>query len=100
MVDTISPEDAVERYLNSRRDAMPSTIAEHRLRLGKFLAFAEQEGVDTLDALDGATIDAYRQYRLDDSETTFINDQKILTTNKTYSPVFGMCQCCYKGDPR
>lgn len=81
---SLAPADAVEMYLDSRHDIAPKTKAEHRRRLKKFIAFADETDLDKVDDLDAITIEQYRQDRLGDAKTSLITDKNNLHTFRVF----------------
>lgn len=63
-LDAITPEDAVDLYLDARKDdAADWTVRSHESRLKPFLEWCEQEGVENLNHLDGRDLYQYRVWR-------------------------------------
>lgn len=60
----LSPEDAMERYLNQRQtETSDETIRGYRYRLRQFVQWAADNGVERMSALDGWMLDQYENYR-------------------------------------
>jgi len=62
--DPLTPEEAVEMYLDARRDELSAeTLPSHRYRLDAFVEWCRAEGVETLDEVGGRDLYAYRIWR-------------------------------------
>lgn len=60
----MSPREARERYLNHRRaDASESSVRSWYYRLKRFVEWAEEQGVETMDEVSGWTLDEYETHR-------------------------------------
>jgi site-specific recombinase XerD len=85
MQESITPEDAVEQYLESRVDIAASTKDKHRYRLNKFLDFAQENlEVDTMAHLRPRHIEAYRTTLLQDDKLNIVTVEQILQTLRVY----------------
>lgn len=63
-LEAISPEDAVQLYLEARRDdAADWTLTSHKSRLRPFVEWCETEGIDNLNDLTGRNLYDYRVWR-------------------------------------
>lgn len=64
----IGPEEAVNMYLEDRReDLVESTVQDYRRSLEFFVEFCALEGIDNLNALTGRTMREYRAWRREKS---------------------------------
>lgn len=85
MQESITPEDAVEQYLESRVDIAASTKDKHRYRLKKFLDFAQENlDVDTMTHLRPRHIEDYRTTLLQDDKLNIVTVEQILQTLRVY----------------
>lgn len=63
-LEPITPEEAVEIYLEDRRDNLvESTVQDYRRSLEFFIEFCDLEGIDNLNVLTGRSIREYRSWR-------------------------------------
>lgn len=63
-LEPIEPETAVELYLADREPELASiTLKSHRSRLGFFVQWCEEQGIDNLNELTGRKINEYRLWR-------------------------------------
>ncbi len=67
----ISPEEAVEWYLNRRRNELAaSSLRTHRSSLRHFTRWAEKVGIENLNHLDGRAIQRYLTWRTEEAPTS------------------------------
>ncbi len=67
----ISPEEAVEWYLNRRRNELAdSSLYTHRSSLGHFIEWTDQVGMEDLNDLDGRAIQRYLTWRVEEAPTS------------------------------
>jgi len=63
-LDLIEPEAAVELYLQDKqREAAEATVRSHRSRLGHFLEWCDEEGIDNMNDLTARQLHAHRVWR-------------------------------------
>jgi len=63
-LEPIDPETAVELYLSDRQsEVTQATLDAHRSRLGFFVEWCEDEGIENLSALTGRRLHEYRLWR-------------------------------------
>lgn len=63
-LSAISPADAVDLYLDSRRDdAAAWTVKSHKSRLRPFVEWCRVEDIENMNALDGRALYQYRVWR-------------------------------------
>lgn len=63
-LEAISPEHAVDLYLDARRDdAADWTIRSHKSRLRPFKEWCEEKGIENMNALNGRDLYEYRVWR-------------------------------------
>lgn len=67
-LEEIGPEEAVDRYLRTRKDEItPSTADDYRTSLESFVEYCDEHGVNNLNNLKGRTINDYEHWRKYDS---------------------------------
>jgi site-specific recombinase XerD len=72
-LEPLSPEEAVEMYLDHRRGSLQQrTVQAHRYRLKQFVEWLDSEGIRNLNDLSGRVVERYLSYRRSEgvSETT------------------------------
>jgi integrase len=80
-LEPLTPEEAVEQYLASRKaDASPTTIKNHRYRLKQFLIWADQQGLDNMNDVSGRTAERFKNYRLNECDINTITLEAHLRT--------------------
>ena len=84
----ITPEDAVELYLDQRREEVAeSTLQSHRRRLKHFIRWCEREGFDNMRDLSGRDLHAFRVWRRDDGDLAPASLQSHLSTLRSWGSV-------------
>lgn len=64
MLESLTPEDAVEAYLNERESELSeSSLRNQRYRLGQFLDWCEEVGLEDMNEMTGRRAYEYRQWR-------------------------------------
>ncbi|MFC7230101.1 tyrosine-type recombinase/integrase (plasmid) [Salinirubellus salinus] len=65
----VSPEQALKKYLETRAgDVQTTTLRSHESRLGKFVDWCGDQGIETLDELGGSHLVDFRNWRRDDGD--------------------------------
>lgn len=60
----LSPRDAVERWLDRKRvELADATVRDYGYRLGQFVEWCEERGVESVRDLSGWELDSYEQFR-------------------------------------
>lgn len=83
-MEPLAPENAVERYIKSRHDALPSTRNKHRYRLKHFLTWTEREGLEDMTNLTGRDCEDYKNYRLNETECNLVTLEQHLHTFRVF----------------
>jgi site-specific recombinase XerD len=82
---SIAPSEAKELYLDSRRsEVSESTLRAHHYRLGHFVRFCEQEGIEDMTDLHGRALHEYRVWRRDEGGLNRVTLQTQLSTLRTF----------------
>jgi integrase len=64
MLESLTPEDAVEAYLNERESELSeSSLRNQRYRLGQFLDRCEEAGLEDMNEMTGRRAYEYKQWR-------------------------------------
>lgn len=74
----LTPRDAVQRYLNSKRaDVSQESVASYKYRLKLFVEWCEGEGITRVSDLSGWEFDTYQNVRRGESvaPTTLENER-------------------------
>jgi integrase len=83
-LEAISPEHAVQLYLDARRDdASDWTLTSHQSRLRPFLEWCDDNGVDDMRALNGRDLYEYRVWRREGGYSKSKVDELAPKTLKT-----------------
>ena len=73
-LEPISPEDAVDWYLEHRHDELrEATRRTHRYSLGIFLDWTEERGISNLNNLDGRDLMAFKTWRKSETEINTVS---------------------------
>lgn len=84
MSDHVTPEDAVEQYLNSKHDVLESTQNNHRYRLDHFLDWADQAGIGSMVELSGFHLEQYKNWRLNETECNLVTLEQSFHTLRVF----------------
>ncbi|WP_160134187.1 tyrosine-type recombinase/integrase [Halococcus salsus] len=85
MTTTLTPEEALEQYLESRHDATASTVTNHRYRLNYFLQwFDEESELDDLSALSGLHCEQFKNWRMTNFDLNLVTLQYHMQTLRVF----------------
>lgn len=87
---------SVEQYLTSRVDATQSTTANHQYRLAKWVAFCDEQNVDSTQEIDGGLIERYRTHILS-NDCSIVTNQNNLQTFRVYLRYLERIEVCDEG---
>ncbi|WP_123620022.1 site-specific integrase [Halorubrum sp. CSM-61] len=81
-LEPTDPERALELYLDDKaRDCQEATVDAHRSRLGFFVDWCDDQGIDTLDQLSARDLHEFRVWRREDlnvvSEKTQMDSLRV-----------------------
>jgi len=81
-LEPTAPERALELYLDDKaRDCQEATVNAHRSRLGFFVEWCDDQGIDTLDQLSARDLHEFRVWRREDlnvvSEKTQMDSLRV-----------------------
>ena len=81
-LEPTAPERALELYLDDKaRDCQEATVDAHRSRLGFFIDWCDDHGIDTLDQLSARDLHEFRVWRREDlnvvSEKTQMDSLRV-----------------------
>ncbi|WP_338728841.1 site-specific integrase [Haladaptatus sp. DJG-WS-42] len=63
-LEPISPRDAYDWYLDAQtQEYSTNTIYAHKSRLGHFLRWCDQTGIDNMNQIDGRKVERYKTWR-------------------------------------
>jgi site-specific recombinase XerD len=69
-IKPISPDRAVEKYLDSKEDSVrQETLSEYERKLSYFIEYCEREGITDLADLSGREIDGFEKWRQKESSS-------------------------------
>jgi site-specific recombinase XerD len=81
-LEPLSPEDAKDRYLRSMEDdKAEGTIRTRRYKLGHFVRWCDEEGIDNLNKLTGRQLEDYKHWRKEDgnlNKTTLRTQMSVI----------------------
>jgi len=80
----ITPNDAVEQYLQSRHDVTQSTLTNHEYRLRYFTEWAEKNAIETLTELDGLDLQRYKNWRIAETPCNLVTIEQHLHTLRVF----------------
>lgn len=85
MTEPLSPEDAVEQYLASRRvEVTESTLANHRYRLSTFIEWAEANGFEDMRNASGMTAERFKNWKLSEQDLSKVTLKNHLHTFRVF----------------
>lgn len=85
MTTNLTPEDALEQYLQSRHDATVSTVENHRYRLNYFVQWYNEEAdLDDLSDLDGMDCERFKNWRMENFDLNIVTLQFHIQTLRVF----------------
>lgn len=87
----ISPREAVDDYLDDRatEDVSEATLQSHGYRLKHFVQWAEQEGIENMNNLNGRNLQQFRRWR---KNTGSLNNVTWHTQMTTFRVFINWCE--------
>lgn len=80
MTDTVTPRDAVEQYLTSRRNELADASLQNiRYRLKQFVKWTDDVGIDDISELDGKICERWKLARVDAGLAPITVQQHMIT---------------------
>lgn len=84
-LEPLSPEEALEEYLeDKRRDCREQTVITHKDRLKWFLQYCEEEGITNLNDLSIRDLRDFRNWRLETGDLNTVSDQASQMTLRVF----------------
>lgn len=84
-LEPVSPTEALEKYLETKEsEYAPTTIDSHRSRLGQFVAWCDDEGIENLNDLSGSDLNDYRNWRRDDGDLNTVSEKTQQDTLRVF----------------
>ena len=85
MSANLTPEDALEQYLQSRHDATASTVQNHRYRLNYFIQWFDEEATtDDLSDLTGMHCEQFKNWRMENFDLNLVTLQYHIQTLRVF----------------
>ena len=85
MSANLTPEEALEQYLQSRHDATASTVRNHRYRLNYFLQWLDEESdLDDLADLTGMHCEQFKNWRMENYDLNIVTLQFHVQTLRVF----------------
>ena len=75
MLDPISPEEAVQSYLDSRTDLSQSSFENHMYRLQRFKEWCDEVGMKNMNEITGRKLHQYKVWRAEDVNNVTLKNQ-------------------------
>ncbi len=84
-LEPTKPQEALELYLEDKaRECRKSTIDSHRSRLGFFVEWCAERGIDDLNNLSARDLHEYRVWRRDDGDLTVNSEKTQMDTLRVF----------------
>jgi len=84
-LEPITPEKAVELYLNDREaEVSKATLYSHKSRLEQFLRWCEEEDITNLNTLTGRKLQEYRLWRQRDGDLSKVSVKTQMDTLRVF----------------
>lgn len=84
-LEPLSPSEGVELYLEDRRNELSDqTRYSHRSRLGKFVDWCREQGLENLNDLDGRDLMQFKHWRRDEGELQPVTLTSHLSTLRVF----------------
>jgi len=71
----MSPEEAVQKYLNDRSDLSASSFENHKYRCHRFLEWCEENNVTSMSEVTGSELHDYKMWRSQDVNNVTLKNQ-------------------------
>ncbi|NEU56286.1 site-specific integrase [Halorussus sp. MSC15.2] len=85
MTRKLTPDDAVERYLNERKpEVSESTLYNYTYLLERFADWCNTQGIDYINEIDGFTIHDFKLLRRDTDDISNLTLHKNMCTLRTF----------------
>ncbi|MCU4752971.1 site-specific integrase [Halobacteria archaeon AArc-curdl1] len=89
-LEPIAPEEAVNWYLEDRaHEVSENTIQAHGYRLGHFVRWSDETGIENLNELSGRKLQRYRLWRREDGD---LNNVTMVTQLSTLRVFIRWCE--------
>lgn len=84
-LEPIDPESALELYLTARAsEVTEATLYSHRSRLGHFVAWCDEQGIENLNAVTGRTLHEYRLWRRESGDLSPVTEKTQMDTVRVF----------------
>jgi len=84
-LEPLDPETALELYLTQKEtDFAVATLRSHRSRLGHFIRWCEEEGIDNLNDLTGRRLQEFRLWRKEDGDLNKVSMKSNMDTVRVF----------------
>jgi site-specific recombinase XerD len=84
-LEPLEPEEGLELYLDKRKpNVAESTYRAHRIRLGHFVRWCDEEGIDNLNEISGRDLHRYRIWRRDEGKLNRVSVRTQMSTLRCF----------------
>jgi len=84
-LEALAPDRALELYLADRENSVTqSTLYAHRSRLGHFVRWCDEQGIENLNALSGRQLHEYRIWRRMDGDLSPVTEKTQMDTLRVF----------------
>lgn len=83
-MESITPQEAVDQYLQSRHDVTRSTKENHRYRLNYFIQWTEEQGIEEMNELTGIDCERFKNWRIENYDLNLVTLQYHIGTLRVF----------------
>ena len=84
-LEPIDPETALELYLADRENELTeATLYSHKSRLGHFVRWCDEQGIDNLNDLTGRQLHKYRLWRREEGDLSIASEKTQMDTLRVF----------------
>lgn len=84
-LEPITPERAIELYLSQREtEVTQATLYSHKSRLGHFVRWCNEQGIENLNTITGRKLYEYRIWRRNDGNLSKVTEKTQMDTLRVF----------------